>query len=174
MAYIHGDPCPDNVFDSNEQMRLIDFEFGHFGHALIDAAYGRMLFPTCWCANRLPRSMVEQMENRYRTELISSCPEAQEDILFEHALITSCGFWLLNTLAWHLERSLEEDRNWGIASVRQRILARLEAFMTISEELNHFPSIRGTAGHLLDLLQKRWSEIAPLPLYPAFENVSSE
>ena len=55
LTYIHGDPCPDNVFFTGEQMRLIDFEFGRFGHALIDATYGRMMFPTCWCANRLPQ-----------------------------------------------------------------------------------------------------------------------
>ena len=54
-SYIHGDPCPDNVFWNGEELRLIDFEFGGFGHALMDAAYGRMLFPSCWCANRLPQ-----------------------------------------------------------------------------------------------------------------------
>jgi hypothetical protein len=25
-----------------------------FDHALLDAAYGRVPFPTCWCVNRLP------------------------------------------------------------------------------------------------------------------------
>jgi thiamine kinase-like enzyme len=169
LAYIHGDPCPDNVFDSSEQLRLIDFEFGHFGHALIDAAYGRMIFPTCWCANRLPRSIVVQMESQYRTELSRGCPEAQEDSVFEAALVTICGFWLLNTLEWHLENALKEDQNWGIASIRQRILARLEAFVTTSEEFGHFPAVRGTAGRLLDLLRERWPEVLPLPMYPAFQ-----
>ena len=168
LAYIHGDPCPDNVFDTPDLMRLIDFEFGHFGHALIDATYARMIFPTCWCANRLPRAIVAQMESRYRTELIQGCPEAQEDRVFELALVTICGFWLLNTLVRHLERALEEDQSWGLASLRQRILARVEAFVTASEDFKQLPALRGTAGRLLTLLGKRWPESAQLPLYPAF------
>lgn len=169
LAYIHGDPCPDNVFDTPAQLRLIDFEFGRFGHALIDATYARMIFPTCWCANRLPRVLIAQMESRYRTELVRGCSEAQEDRVFERALATICGFWLLHTLAWHLEPALQEDRSWGIASIRQRILARLEAFVLTSEEFNELPALRGTAARLLELLGKRWPESPGLPLYPAFQ-----
>ena len=168
LAYIHADPCPDNVFDSSGQMRLIDFEFGHFGHALIDATYGRMVFPTCWCANRLPRAVVAQIESRYRTELIQGCVEAQEDRFFEQALVAICGYWLLHTLAWHLEPALEKDQSWGLARLRQRILARLETFVTASEGFGRFPALRGTAGRLLTVLGKRWPESRPLPLYPAF------
>jgi phosphotransferase family enzyme len=169
LAYIHGDPCPDNVFDTPDQLRLIDFEFGHFGHALIDATYARMIFPTCWCANRLPRAIVAQMESRYRRELIQGCSEAQEDRVFELALVTICGFWLLNTLARHLERALEEDQSWGLASLRQRVLARLEAFVNTSEDFSQLPALRGTASRLLTLLGKRWPESTQLPLYPAFQ-----
>jgi len=170
LAYIHGDPCPDNVFDSAEQMRLIDFEFAHFGHALIDATYARMIFPTCWCANRLPRSVVVQMENRYRTEFIQGCSEAQEDRVWEGALVAMCGHWLLKTLAWHLEAALDADQSWGLASLRQRITARLEAFVGASEEFGRCPALHDTAGRLLDVLGERWPETPSLPLYPAFQS----
>jgi hypothetical protein len=170
LAYIHGDPCPDNVFDNHQQMRLIDFEFGHFGHALIDGTYARMIFPTCWCANRLPQSVVVQMERRYRTEFIKGCSEAEEDGVWEQALVTICGYWLLKTLEWHLEPALNEDQSWGLASLRQRVLARLQAFVTASEELGLFPAIHGTASHLVDALGERWPETQSLPLYPAFQN----
>jgi thiamine kinase-like enzyme len=169
LVYIHGDPCPDNVFDNDQDMRLIDFEFGHFGHALMDATYARMMFPTCWCANRLPQSMVARMESRYRTEFVKGCSEAQEDSIWEHALVTICGYWLLNTLAWHLEASLSEDHGWGIASHRQRILARLEAFMITSEEFGRFPAAHETFGGLRDTLSERWPDTQSLPLYPAFQ-----
>jgi hypothetical protein len=168
LAYIHADPCPDNLFTSIDSLRLIDFEFGQFSHALIDATYGRMIFPTCWCANRLPPAVVSGMERRYRLHLSRGCPEAQEDSLFETALVTICGFWLLNTLSWQLERSLNEDRKWGISTVRQRVLARLEAFISTSEEFGHLPALRGISSHLLELLNQRWPETAPLPVYPAF------
>lgn len=47
LVYIHGDPCPDNLFDMVEHYRFIDFEWGHFGHALLDAVYPRMIWPSC-------------------------------------------------------------------------------------------------------------------------------
>ena len=169
LVYIHGDPCPDNVFDNDPDLLLIDFEFGYFGHALIDATYARMLFPTCWCANRLPKSMVDKMESRYRTEFVKGCPEAQENGIWEQALLTICGYWLLNTLAWHLEPALKEDRNWGIAGLRQRILARLEAFMITAEEFSRFSAVHETAGQLRDTLSERWPDTQSLPLYPAFQ-----
>ncbi len=135
LAYVHADACPDNVLDTGEALRLIDFETGRFGHALIDAAYGRMMFPSCWCANRLPSEMVQQMENTYRAILIQRCPIAEDDQIFETALVNVCGFWLLYTLTRHFESALEKDSDYGISTIRQRILARLEAFIAVSQEI---------------------------------------
>ncbi|WP_190803200.1 phosphotransferase [Leptolyngbya sp. FACHB-261] len=170
LAYVHADPCPDNEFDTGEELRLIDFEFGHFGHALIDAAYPRMIFPTCWCAGRLPHSIISQMETLYRTELSRGCPEAQDDSLFETALVKICGFCLLSTLIRHLEDALKRDRNWGIATVRQRVIARLEAFIDTSEQFAQLPRLRGMSSNLLELLRQRWPNTPQLPLYPAFRD----
>ena len=113
--------------------------------------------------------MVTSMESRYRAEFVRGCSEAQEDKIWEHALVTVCGYWLLNTLAWHLEPSLKEDQSWGIASHRQRILARLEAYMSTSEEFGHFPAAHETFGGLRDTLSERWPDTQLLPLYPAFQ-----
>ncbi|PYN25949.1 MAG: hypothetical protein DMD99_06945 [Candidatus Rokuibacteriota bacterium] len=167
-TYVHGDPCPDNIFLTGEQAYLIDFEFGRFGHALIDATYGRMMFPTCWCANRLPGALISRMESAYRAELVKGCPEAQDDRVFETALVRVCAFWLLNTLGWHLDGALREDRTWGIATVRSRLLGRLEAFLALAGALTQLPAVQGLAERLLEVLGERWPEAPPLPLYPAF------
>lgn len=168
LAYVHADACPDNVLDTGEGLRLIDFETGHFGHAFIDIAYGRMMFPSCWCANRLPHPVVQQMENTYRTILIKQRPIVENDSIFETALVRACGYWMLNTLTRHLESALRKDLNWGISTTRQRILARLEAFIATAQEFNQLPGWRGTASRLLDLLQQRWRGTPSLPDYPAF------
>lgn len=170
LAYIHADACPDNVLDTGEELRLIDFETGHFGHALIDAAYGRMMFPSCWCASRLPHAMVQQMESTYRAVLIQRCPGAEDDRIFEAALVNACGYWLLYTLTRHFEYALEKDLSWGISTIRQRILARLEAFVTVSREANQLPGLCDISSRLLDLLHQRWLDIPHLPIYPAFQS----
>jgi Phosphotransferase enzyme family len=169
LAYIHADACPDNVLDTGKELRLIDFETGRFGHALVDAAYGRMMFPSCWCAKRLPHGMVQQMENTYRAIIIESCPIAADDRIFETALANTCGFWLLYTLSRHFKAALEEDLDFGISTIRQRIVARLEAFITISQEFNQLTGLRSTSSQLLELLQQRWLDVPDLPLYPAFQ-----
>ena len=113
------------------------------------------------------------MEAAYRTELVKGCPEALEDRVFETALVRVCAFWLLNTLGWQLEGALREDRTWGIATIRPRLLARLEVFLTTAGEFAQLPAVRGTAERLLEVLRERWADAEPLPLYPAFRNESS-
>lgn len=171
-AYIHGDPCPDNFFLQERELRIMDFEFGRMGHALLDIAYGRMIFPTCWCCNRVPSHIVTRMEATYREVLAHNCPAAQDDAQFYQALTYVCGYWLCNTLNWMLEEAVKKDHTWGITTVRPRILARLEAFIETSNEFKQLPALRGTANRLLDELRTRWSDVEPLPLYPAFRNES--
>ena len=109
------------------------------------------------------------METAYRTELVKGCPEAQDDRTFETALVTACGFWLMSTLSRHLGNAMEADRTWGIATMRQRVLARLEAFIATAETFDQLPALRGTASSLLEMLQAAWPETPPLPLYPSFQ-----
>ena len=127
------------------------------------------MFPSCWCSKRLPLNLVRQMEHTYRVILIQHCPIAQDDEVFETALVNACGFWLLYTLSRHLDYALVKDGDFGISTIRQRILARLKTFIATSQEFNRLLSLRDTSSRLLDLLHQRWSDVADLPLYPAFQ-----
>lgn len=173
LAYIHADPCPDNLFDMGNTYRFIDFEWGHFGHALLDAVYPRMMWPSCWCANRLPDEIITRMESNYRAKLIEGCPQAKEDAVWELGLVQMCAITLLNRLAWDLEQALQEDRKRGIASIRQRTVAQLESFIKTSESFHKLPALCGIASQLYSLLQTRWADWVPLPLYPAFDQTSA-
>ena len=168
-ALLHHDLCPDNMFFIGDDVRLFDFEGARFGHALIDATYARILFPTCWCCNRIPQPVVVKMEAAYRAELIRGCPTAADDRLFTQALGDVCGFSMLEWLRhWSSPTTSLEDRQWGLASIRTRVLARLEAFINTATEFDLLPHLRHVAGQLLAMLQARWSEVEPMPLYPAF------
>ena len=108
------------------------------------------------------------METAYRTELVKGCPEAEDDRIFEGALVTACAFWLMSTLSRQLGNAMEADRTWGIATIRQRVLARLEAFTATAEKFDQLPALRGTASTLLEMLQTAWPDTPTLPLYPSF------
>lgn len=167
-AFVHNDLCPDNLFFVDHEVRLIDFEFATFGHALIDACYARMHWPSCWCCNRLPLPIVTKLETAYRTELMRGCPAAADDDRFAQALSAACGYSLLQSFPWQLTPALQADRQWGIASVRARVLARLATFIATATAFDELPVYRATASHLLETLQVRWPDVEPLPLYPAF------
>jgi hypothetical protein len=168
-AYIHADTCPDNVLDTGAALRLIDFETGHFGHAFIDAAYGRMMFANCWCSSRLPHPVIQQMEQTYRAILIPHCSAAADDQIFATEFAHICGYWLLHTLRLHGHYIFEQDAEWGVSTVRQRLLAQMTAFITACEEFKRLPRLRATICRLQARLQLQWSELPDLPLFPVFQ-----
>ena len=147
-------------------MKLLDFEFGRFRHALLDGVCGRIHFPTCWCVNRLPEDIYTRMEQVYRNELIKGGPEARDDETFNQVIVEACAWQLLNTLSVGV---LEEDGEWGISTHRQRALVRLDRFSEVAESNGHLEALRGMAKNLSDALRKRWpKEADEMPLYPAF------
>ena len=166
-AYVHGDPCPDNIFDNDQGLRLIDFEFGFFGHALLDMIYPRMMMPTCWCANQVPIELVQMLEHRYRRALGSVCPEVLDDRVFIPALVRVCAFSLLSSMQWQLSQALQSNGTWGITTYRGRMLARLQTFTAMPGAGDCLPELVGLCAQVRTVLQERWSEDAPSPIYPS-------
>jgi hypothetical protein len=169
LAYVHGDPCPDNCRIAAARLRLFDFETGGFRHAMMDAVYGRMTFPTCWCCNRLPAYIAPMMEAAYRAQLVRRCPAAEDDDRFNRELLHACASWLLCSGAWMMERALKEDDQWGISSTRQRVLLRLDAFADTTEQFDYLPAMGATARRCTARLRELWpADADAMPLYPAF------
>ncbi len=170
LAFSPGDTCPDNHRMLNDGMRLFDFEWCEYRHALIDMVYTRVPFPTCWCVNRLPAGLSGRLETAYRTELVTGCPEAADDALFSQALVALCGYWTTRTLAWSLAGALEKDETWGISSLRPRVMLRLDTLVAASEQFGRLPSLAATASALAKKLRSLWPPEAEMPLYPPFRS----
>jgi hypothetical protein len=81
---------------------IIDFEFAWFRHALLDAVHPRMIFPTCWCANRVPPGMLVAFEERHRAGVIQACPTAADDREWERNLAYACAGRLVSSIGWLL------------------------------------------------------------------------
>lgn len=166
MAYSHNDPCPDNCLIKGDEVRLVDFEVGSYRHALLDGVYGRILFPTCWCVNQLPPRVCDQMEEVYRRELSRGCPEAMDDRLFKRAVVEACAWRLLTTLS---PGFLTKDQMWGISTLRQRVMVRLDRFAEVSATTGHLQALGATARNLAASLRELWpAEADEMPLFPAF------
>lgn len=63
---LHGDPCPDNALHTQGGIRFVDFEQAALGDGLVELAYLRIGFPTCWCVTATPVPLLRQAEQAYR------------------------------------------------------------------------------------------------------------
>lgn len=161
LTFTHGDPCPDNCRVEASDVRLIDFEDGGLRHAWTDGVFGRMLFPTCWCVRTIPEPVLAEMESVYAGAW-TGMPRGD----LERARLDACAYWLLATLGDHLPGTLEQDEVWGIATLRQRILSRLGAFLAVAG--SGYGEIRRVAEALAEILPARWHGTADLAPFPAF------
>jgi hypothetical protein len=168
LTLIHGDPCPDNSLLVDGRIRLIDYEFARPSHALLDAVYWRMGFPTCWCAGRTPPVVTAHLDAIYREQLGSAIPLALADTAYRTEVAYLSAAWLFTSLSSDLEDTLERDETWGLWSIRGRLLWHLEAVIEMTEAAGVLPGIGSAAQGWLLELRRRWPDASPLGLYPAF------
>ena len=164
---LHRDACPDNMACGADRLRLIDFEFTRFGHALIDGLYPQLPFPTCWCCNVIPDGLADELTSAYRSELARGCPSAADDAVYARASAHVTAWWLLCSFGWPFENVVKQDDTWGLASNRSRELTRLSRFADIAERTGELPALAELARSVATNLRKVWPTTEPLPLYPA-------
>jgi hypothetical protein len=168
-ALVHGDPCPDNVLlPEDGRAVLIDFEFSRPSHALLDAAYWRMGFPTCWCAGTIPHEISRRIDRAYREAIADAIPDALDDEKFRRESAVIDVAWLLGNLAWLLKGALSNDDVWGRATNRSRIILYLGRVIRSVEEADILPGMRTLALTWLRDLRGRWPETIALSHFPAF------
>ena len=183
MTLIHGDLCPDNVFDDPEQnkLRIIDFEWSSLSNALLDGVYIRMNMPTCWCAKAFPLDLIDELEILYRTELAKNMPAAHDDLLYFESYSAACAYWMLWNVTiikelWDKDSDLSDPKylnlhkNWRpeYQLRRPRVLSRIGAFIEISQKHDNLPHLREMAILVLHQLQRIWPDVEPMGRYRAF------
>ena len=187
-VYLHGDICPDNVYFQGNEIRLIDFEFGDYGHALIDGTYLRMSMPSCWCSKAVPDNVLHRMEAIYRDELKSRLDLAADDSIYNKQLVYACAYWIIRALQSLHEIKLidnewicpsgpvDSDSKWEPKenAFRPRILSRLAAFITCAKFTGHLPQLCKASTHLLSHLKKTWPEAQNIDVFPVFKPSSEE
>jgi hypothetical protein len=165
-VYTHGDPCPDNCLLIDGRLHLLDFEWGEVRHALIDGVYPWIHFPSCWCVNRLPDNLPEQLMHTYRTALAVGIREAEDDARFGPGLVAACVAGFTNNYGGD---ALKKDSQWGISTVRQRYLLRIRTLAKTAEQFG-FSAISDASNLLGDRLDALWSDVELMAIYPAFRS----
>jgi Ser/Thr protein kinase RdoA (MazF antagonist) len=167
-TWLHGDPCPGNVIIQGDRAVLVDLESSAPGNAMLEAAYLRMAFPTCWCVGGISERVLADAEAAYRERLSSSCPVAADDEAWTTAMADACCYWALegNALVQRAERgaadligrAIDKDWIWGTFTARKRLQLRLA-------EAARLAASAGDRPHLVTLLRSA-AELDGLPIAP--------
>jgi len=169
-VYTHHDPCPDNVLWIDGRMYLLDFEFSGMANAAVDMRYMRAIWPTCWCANRTPQTLIDKAEAAYRQAFSQGCPEALDDRLFYEQMAAGCanaamGMLGRDWLTWHIEKAPK----LGDFRMAQQTLSRLDGFVLVSQQHNLFPATGEIARSAASAIRSRMpSDFREMPFYMAF------
>ncbi len=167
LCFSHGDPAPSNNHVAGERVRLLDFEYGAFRHALYDLTGWNILCP-------LPVACVQEMNRCFRQTLAQACPIVQDDDQYAQAWATMCAFRALAILTWIPPTVLEANRPWVDAqwTSRHAVLAALARLCTATENVSQLAPVHAAMTRLNAALQQRWPEFnndqALIPTWPAF------
>jgi hypothetical protein len=167
-ALLHGDPCPGNDLHTAAGVRFVDFEQASLGNGLVELAYFRIGFPTCWSALSVTGAPLEQAERTYRATWRNL---TGTDVPGD--LADACAGWLIRgdalverahrQSADHLARVPAEDFAWGYITARERLLHRLDVVAGLTRGRDRLPALGQVSAALAARLRARWPTLRPLP-----------
>ncbi|UUU37867.1 aminoglycoside phosphotransferase family protein [Streptomyces sp. NBC_00162] len=167
-ALLHGDPCPGNDLHTATGIRFIDFEQASLGSGLMELAYLRIGFPTCWCVTSASEPLLERAESAYRNEWRTLTGSDAQD-----GLADACAGWLLRGDALverarrestdHLARIPHRDWTWGTATARQRLVHRLGVVGQMTADHTSLSGMSSLSTAMRQRMLARWPTLLPVP-----------
>lgn len=152
LAFTHGDPAPSNNHFIAGEVRLLDFEYGGFRHALYDITAWNILCP-------LPADCVDAMSCCFRRELAKTSPAARDEARFAEGWAAMCAYRALAMLTWIPPDILRQNRPWADNwTMREAVFVATTRLREVAEGCPQLEAMGETAGVLLEALRKRWPE----------------
>ncbi|MFD7256345.1 phosphotransferase [Streptomyces sp. NPDC059874] len=167
-ALLHGDPCPGNDLHTATGIRFIDFEQASLGSGLMELAYLRIGFPTCWCVTSASEPLLQRAESAYRQEWRTATGSDAGE-----GLTDACAGWLLRGDALvqrahrestdHLARIPHGDWKWGTASARQRLVHRLGVVGQMTADHTSLSGVSRLSTAMRQRMLALWPRVQPVP-----------
>jgi hypothetical protein len=169
LAFCQGDQNGvGGCMRTSTTLRFFDFDCGGFRHALLEGIPARI---TWGGMVRVPERLLPRMDQVYQSELVRGCPAVADDGVFHRAMVAAAARWNILHVVHRLPEALEKDRPRGPSTVRQQVLAWIDAFAGLSEEFGHFPALGQSARDMAARLRALWPpEVHQVPYYPAFRS----
>ena len=184
LTMTHEDIYPVNAQYKGDSMRIIDFEWSQYRHALSDGIKCRTALDGWVYQWAIPREIERQMEAAYRTELARGCPRANDDGLFNRALAEAAVMETIIGIYRHdspsslfdiskiespavpqrmSDQEIYEDRC-------RRLVQRCRLLAQVTRAAGYLEAVGETAQHLETKCRALWPErVFEMRLFPAFE-----
>jgi hypothetical protein len=180
-TFIHADAGPHNFLIADQDVRLLDFEFGTFHHGMSDVVGARLGFPQADNAHSVPEQDARALEHAYRQEIVTVLPEAADDGIFNEALAAASAHWALNRWAgrWrtYFETSMREPEKAASTEsladdriTRARAFTPYQSFIDTAQTLGLFLPIAETLHSYTLALKQTWPDLDTMPVYPALNH----
>ena len=161
LAFTHPDPAPSNNHFRDGKVRLLDFEYGGYRHALYDATAWEILCP-------LPEMELATLRASFRDELARSMPLARTEAFDSH-WATLCAYRALALLTWITPAILDADQAWvGQYTQRDAVLSAITRLAAGAASYAHLEAVAQMAADIEAILRRQWPEYgvhSPIPAW---------
>ena len=167
-ALLHGDPCPcGNVLYTPEGIRFIDLEQSSVGNGLVELAYLRVGFPTCYSSPATPPGLLREAEDAYRETWagLTGAP-------IVGSLADACAAWTIRGDGLverahrgrrrYLRKLAAKDWTWGKATARERLAFRLDVTAELAADSAQLAAVSALCRDLRDAMRRRWPSLRVL------------
>lgn len=167
LSFSHGDPAPTNNHVSGGHVRLLDFEYGAFRHALYDLTGWNVLCP-------LPAAVIDQMSDVFRTEMARTNPVFQDDAQYRYAWAALSAHRAMSILTWIKPDVIAANRPWVDEqwTCRHAVLAAVLRMQQATAHVSELAPVAAAARMLAAELLRRWPAFQScdelIPTWPAF------
>jgi hypothetical protein len=152
LAFSHGDPAPSNNHTDGRSVRLLDFEYGAFRHALYDITAWDVLCP-------LPAPAVALMRRAFQETLAGGLGSAGDEARFAEEWALLCAYRALAIATWIDPAALHANRPFvGAWTARHALLAALGRLHAATAAFDALSPVAEAAERLGRALRGRWTE----------------
>jgi hypothetical protein len=165
LAFTHGDPAPSNNHFGDDGVRLLDFEYGAFRHALYDMTAWDVLCP-------LPARLVDEMRDAHRDALAPALPAARAAGAYEREWQAMTAYRAIAMLTWIPPAVMDADApRHGDWTERQAVFVAAARLRRATAEHPALARLAGAADAFAAALADRWPAVAAdhLPRWPAVD-----
>jgi hypothetical protein len=167
LAFSHGDPAPSNNQVGKDEVRLLDFEYGAYRHALYDVTGWYVLCP-------LPETWVEEIHGTFRRHLARTWAPAADEAGYREGWAVMCAYRAVAMLSWLAPDIMYADRPWVEDwTMRGALLAASTRLGRAAAGVASLSALGDAGDRLAQAARGRWPELGDgLPHWPDGTSVS--